>query len=342
MNEMMRAAVLEQFGQPLHVKKVPRPEPGPGEALVKICASGLCMTDVHIAEGMIASVKLPYIPGHEMAGIVERLGDGTEGPAVGTHVICGIDIVCGHCRLCYGGRENLCRERVRIGFERNGSHAEYAVVPVRNLFPIAEKVPMEQACVIPDAVACMLHAITDIGQTVPGENALIYGVGGLGFQGIQILRHIGTSIYAASRTEAKLEEARKLGADATINTRQQDLVSEIRRLTNNEMMDVIFDLVGNQESTELLLNCLRPGGRIVAVAYAVPQFSGNYQELVIKEKQVLGIRGSTRQNMLDSIRMVEDGIIVPTITGSFSLEEINDALKILKENRGMGRNVIVL
>ena len=90
------------------------------------------------------------------------------------------------------------------------------------------------------------------------------------------------------------------------------------------------------------MNCLRPGGRIVAVAYAVPQFSGNYQELVIKEKQVLGIRGSTRQNMLDSIRMVEDGIIVPTITGSFSLEEINDALKILKENRGMGRNVIVL
>lgn len=106
------------------------------------------------------------------------------------------------------------------------------------------------------------------------------------------------------------------------------------------MVDVIFDLVGRQDTYGLLLICLRPGGRIVGVAYAAPQFAGNYQELVIKEKQILGLRGSTRQNMLDVIRMVETCVLVPAVTGEYRLEEINQALDDLRESKSLGRSVI--
>ena len=106
MKGTMKAAVLRQYGAPLLIDERPIPEPGPGEALVRVMASGLCMTDAHIQAGLIASVRLPYTPGHEMAGVVAALGAGFTGPAVGTHVVCGIDVTCGHCLLCRGKREN--------------------------------------------------------------------------------------------------------------------------------------------------------------------------------------------------------------------------------------------
>lgn len=338
----MKAAVLKQFGQPLVVEDCPIPTPGAGEALIRVMASGLCMTDCHIQEGMIASVRLPYVPGHEMAGIVEAYGPfaADERIPLGTHVVCGIDITCGHCTPCRTGRENLCRRRVRIGFERSGSHAEYAVVPVANLYPIAEHVPFAQACVIPDAVACMYHAIADIGCVRRGERAMIFGVGGLGLQGVQMLRHMGAEVIAVARSEAKLAEAQRLGAQHVIRNSGVELAEAISDLTGGEMADVIFDLVGKQDTYGLLLNCLRPGGRIVAMAYAAPQFAGNYQELVIKEKQILGLRGSTRQNMLDVIRMVETGVLVPAVTGEYRLTEINQALDDLRESKSLGRSVI--
>ena len=337
----MRAAILKEFGEPLVVEDIPVPDILPNEVLVKVKASGLCMTDVHIQQGIILTVTLPYIPGHEMAGVVVRVGDKVRNVTVGQHVVCGIDITCGGCPLCLKKRENLCLKRVRIGFERDGSHAEYAAVPADNLYPIDEKVPFEQACVIPDAVACMLHAIEDIGRVQPKERVLIHGVGGLGLQGVQILRHIGAEIFAAARTGRKLDMALELGADHIINTREQNLVDEIDRLTEGEMCDIVLDLVGQQDTVGEMLKCIRPGGRIVALAYAAPKFSGDYQEMVIKEKEILGLRGSTRKNMLDTIRMVEQGVLKPTVTGRYPLEEINQALEDLRESKGLGRNVIV-
>ena len=122
----MRAAVLKAFHEPLVVEELPLPEPDPDEVLVKVMASGLCLTDVHIQEGIIKSVRLPYTPGHEMAGIVVKLGQNVQdkGLYIGQHVVCGIDITCGKCPLCRMGRENLCVNRIRIGFERDGSHRE--------------------------------------------------------------------------------------------------------------------------------------------------------------------------------------------------------------------------
>ena len=337
----MKAAVLRAFGQPLSVEDVPAPIPGQGEALIQVMASGLCMTDCHIQDGIISSVRLPYIPGHEMAGIISAFGPNTEtlGLAVGDHVVCAIDITCGACPLCLWKRPNLCRSRIRIGFERNGSHAEYAAVPVKNLLPISNAIPFEQAAILPDAVACMYHAIKDSAQIQPGQWTLIFGTGGLGLQGVQLLKHFGARVIAAARTDAKLQLAKKLGADAIINTKQKNLVEEVLAITGGLGCDAAFDLVGDG-NLDPLMSCVHPGGKIAALAYSAPSFQGNFQELVIKEREIIGVRGSTMENLKDVIQLVEQGSIVPTVTESFSLEKINEALSYLRNSKGLGRSVI--
>lgn len=340
----MKAAVLREFHRPLLIEEKEIPVPAPGEVLVKVMASGLCLSDVHIQEGVIASVKLPYTPGHEMAGIVWQLGEDAareSGLTVGQHVVCGIDITCGKCALCRSGRENLCRERVRVGFERDGSHEEYAAVPWKNLHPISEEIPFEQASIIPDAVACMYNAIKRQGQVKQGDRVLFYGAGALGLQGVQIAKYLGAEVYAAARTQAKLDRALEFGADHVINTRERELLEEIEEITAGEQCDVIFDLVGNTDTIDYLLKCLRPGGKIVALAYAADHFTINCQELVIKEKEVVGIRGSTTQDLIDCIRLVEEKKIVPFVSATYRLEEINKALHELKNCNSIGRSAIL-
>jgi len=337
---MMKAAVLKAFGQPLVIEERPIPQPGPGEALVQIKASGLCASDLHIQDGMIPSVRLPLVPGHEMAGVVMALGRDTVGPRPGAHVVCAIDILCGQCRFCRTGRGNLCTGLVRIGFERDGSHEEYAVVPAGNLFPIDAGVPFAQAAVIPDAVACMYHALRTQGRVTAGDRVLILGVGGLGLQAVQLARYLGAEVYVTSRQEEKLRIAAALGADAGINTRRQDLYETVRTLTGNEMCDVVFDNIGSPDSVMDSLRVLRPGGRVVVAGYAAAEFTVNYQALVIKEKEIVGIRGSTREDLAESIRLVERGAVRPYIHKTYPLEDINLALQDLREGKNLGRTAL--
>lgn len=336
----MKAAVLRNFHQNLSIEEVEMPEPGYGEVLVKVRASGLCASDLHIIDGILPTVKLNYIPGHEMAGEVFKLGAGVSDWEIGQRVVASIDITCGHCKACLRGHSNRCSELKRIGFELNGSHEEYAVVPEGNLFSISDKIPFEQAAVIPDAVACMYHAIKNIGEITAGDKVLFLGVGGLGLQGVQIAKAFGAEVYATSRQDKKLELAAQFGADAVINTAGQDLSEEIKRITDGELCDVIFDNIGIQNSVDECLRLVRPGGKIIVVGYNDQEFTANYQELVIKEKEILGIRGSTKQDLVEAIQMIEKGIVTPYIYKTYPLDEINTALARLRNGETLGRTVV--
>lgn len=340
MTGKMKAAFLREFHNGLSIEETDIPSPGYGEVLVKVRASGLCASDLHIIDGILPSVKLNFTPGHEMAGEICEIGEGVDGFTIGQHVVTAIDVTCGHCKYCLTGHTNLCRSLRRIGFERNGSHEEYAVVPKDNLFPIDASIPFEQAAIIPDAVVCMYHAIKNKGQVTAGDKVLILGVGGLGIQGIQIAKYFGAEVYATSRQDKKLEIAKQFGADAVINTAKVDLIEEIERLTHGEQCDVIFDNIGLKSSIEDCLKILRPGGKIIVVGYNDPTFEANYQELVIKEKEIIGIRGSSRADLLEAIQLVEKGIIKPHIYKTYRLEEINEALEQLRSGASLGRTVV--
>lgn len=336
----MKAAVLRAFHQPLSIEELPIPEPGEGEVLAKILACGLCASDLHIADGMIDSVRLPYTPGHEICGEIVALGDGVEEFAPGTRFVAGIDLICGHCRFCRSGRGNLCTSRVRLGFERDGGQAQYCAIPAQCVFPISPHVPPEQAAVVPDAVACMYHAMRQ-GNVGPDSVICITGVGGLGLQGIQIAKHLGAVVIATSRKDAKLALAEQMGADYTVNTSRSQLSEEVARMTGGGLCDVVFDNIGSAGSVDQSLKLLRRGGKVIVVGYNEPRFSVDYMDLVINEKEIIGIRGSTREELREVIRLVEEGIITPYIHRTYPLTDIVEALDSLRAGEAMGRTVVL-
>ena len=340
MPDTMKAAVLEAYKKPLVIKNVPYPKPGPGEVTIKILASGLCASDLHLQDGMIPSSHVPYIPGHEMVGEIFELGEGVD-RRIGERVLGFIDTTCGVCRLCTSGRANLCMHLKRLGFEMDGSHARYCRLPARNAVPISREIPVEKVAVIPDAVACMYHAIKAKGQVRAGDRVLILGVGGLGIQGIQILKHFGAEVYVTSRQDRKLEIAASFGADVCINTGRQDLYEEIRKATNGEMCDVVLDNIGISGTIEDSLRVLRPAGKVVVIGYAEPEFTAVYQHIMLKEKEIIGCRASNLHELKEAVRLVEQGVIDPYIYRTYPFEEINQALDDLRAGKALGRTVLV-
>lgn len=338
---LMTAAILKKFESDLELTQVEVPVPKDGEVLVRVTASGLCGSDLHIQDGKIKSVPLPHIPGHELAGIVEEVGGGVTGFKKGDHVVSAIDVTCGVCRFCRTGRGNLCRGLKRIGFELQGSHAEFAVVPEGNLFLIDKNLPPEKAAVIPDAVSCMYHSIKTQGNVRAGDRILILGIGGLGIQGVQIGKYFGAEVFCTSRQDAKLEIAKKFGADHGINTKRQDLKEEIIRLTNGEMCDVVFDNIGIESSVQQSLEVVRPGGKVVVVGYIDQTFTADIQDVMINEKEIIGIRASNRQDLFEAIRLVEKGVIDPYVYSVMPLTEINAALARLRAGESLGRTVLI-
>ena len=187
--------------------------PGPGEVLVKVRASGLCVSDIHIQDGKVGTVHLPYTPGHEMAGVIVAVGKGVDPARIGEHISAAIDIICGECEFCRTGRTNLCRSLVRIGFERDGSHEEYCVIPAKNAFTVAPTIPFEEITGIPDAVGCMYNGLKNQAKLGIGQTLLILGVGGLGMNAIQIAKLMGATVGQGNVAMDAARCAKRLGAE---------------------------------------------------------------------------------------------------------------------------------
>lgn len=336
----MKAAVLKEFNKPLVIEEKEIPKPQKGEVLIKIKASGLCVSDIHIQDGIINTVKLPYTPGHEMAGVVEELGENVTGLEIGDHVTASIDLICNRCRFCLSGMTNLCKSLIRIGFEKDGSHAEYCVVPAENVFRVNKDIPFEQVAILTDAVGCMYNAIRNKANVKPGDHVLILGTGGLGMNAIQIAKVFGAQVYATSRQEDKIQLSVEMGADAAINTRNQDLYEEIVKITNGEMCDVVIDNIGIKTSINDAINLIRPGGKVIISGYNDPYFEANYQNMMKYEKEIIGMRGLRRIDIIEVIKLVEQKKIVPYVYKTVEFEKINDALDEMREGKAKGRVVI--
>ena len=336
----MKAAILKTFGQPLSIEEVAVPHPAEGEALVKVMASGLCATDIHIRDGIVPTVKLPHVPGHELAGIVEEVGPNTSRELIGKRIVAYIDVTCKKCRYCLSNRPNLCTSLVRIGFERDGSHQQYCVLPLENLIPIQEHIPFEQAAVAPDAVACMQHAIKNQGQVHAGQWVCFMGTGGIGLQGVQIAKHMGAKVIATARTQKRLDIALELGADYVVNTKNENLYEAVRDITNGDFCDVVFDLIGIEDSVDWAAHICSRGGKVILAAYTVPTFRVNYQEIVIREKELIGIRGATRQALEESMDLIGKGIITPFIYKTIPFDQINEGLQDVEDGKALGRIVV--
>ncbi|HKS46907.1 MAG TPA: alcohol dehydrogenase AdhP [Amycolatopsis sp.] len=294
----MKAAVVPEFNAKLEIRDLPVPEPGPGQVLVRMVASGICHTDIHAAHGdWPVKPNPPFVPGHEGIGVVEKPGQGATLHSVGDRVaIAWLGSACGHCSYCVSGWETLCESQRNSGYSVDGAYAEYAVADDRFVVSVPDEVSSLDAAPLTCAGVTTFKAVK-VSRLQPGETAVVFGIGGLGHLAVQYARIFGAKVIAVDLEDEKLRLATSLGADHVINARTADPVEAIRDLGG---ADVAVALAVAPKPFEQALSSLRRGGRLVCVALpadgtmSVPIF-----DMVLGGKSVIGSIVGTRQDLAD-------------------------------------------
>ena len=260
----MKAAVVHDFSKPLAIDEVPRPEPGPGEIVVRIETSGLCHTDIHAAHGdWPVKPNPPFIPGHEGVGIVETLGAGVTGVAVGDRVaLPWLGYACGSCEYCGTGWETLCEQQRNTGYSIDGGYAEYAKASAAYVAKVPDGVDPLDAAPLTCAGVTTYKAVKVSGAR-PGALVAVFGIGGLGHLALQYAKIFGATVVAVDVVEEKLALARELGADHTVNALTEDPVQAIKALGGAH---AAISVAVAPKAFEQAYGSLRRGGTLVFVA----------------------------------------------------------------------------
>jgi propanol-preferring alcohol dehydrogenase len=338
--ETMKAAVVEKFGEPLVVREVPIPTPGPGQALVEVFATGVCHTDLHAADGdWPIKPALPLIPGHEGTGIVAALGSGVthlkEGDRVG---IAWLHNACGHCDYCLSGWETLCAGQQNSGYSVNGTFAEYALGQADYLGRIPTNLSFVDAAPILCAGVTTYKGLKMTGAQ-PGEWVVISGVGGLGHVAIQYAKAMGLHVAAVDLGPEKMALARKLGAEITIDAKTQDPSKQIQKQiggAHGVLVTAVSPLAFNQA-----VKMLRRGGTCVLNGLPPGEFPVSIFDVVLNGYTIRGSIVGTRLDLEESLAFAAEGKVKATIE-TLPLESINDVFSRLKKGQVNGRVVLSL
>ncbi|MET4432955.1 alcohol dehydrogenase catalytic domain-containing protein [Mycolicibacterium sp. 624] len=335
----MRAAVLEQFTDPLNVTSLPDPSPRQGQVVIRVRAAGVCRTDIKIIDGGVPSVSTPRIIGHEPAGEVVALGADVTEASIGDRVFVSPDVTCGQCAYCRDGMYNYCAQLRRLGFELDGALAEYMVAPVTSLIPLSEEISYEVGATLPDAVGASYHAVVSRAQVRPAETVVINGLGGLGLCAVQIAALCGARVIAVARNAERRLLAEKLGAARTLDPRE-DLIGQLTSLTSGLGVHSFLDFVGTSDSLDQAVRACRKGGRVVIVGYIAPELRTAPVDLVYREVSIVGSRSSTHAELAAAARLVAEGRITPLIGQTRELVDVNDAIALLRAGSVIGRIVV--
>ncbi len=347
----MQAVVLREYGPPSNLKweTVPTPEPGPGEALLRVGAVSVDLFSIEFRNGRALPVDLPRIMGHGPAGEVAGLGPGVEGLTTGQRVVVCNNISCGVCKYCRLGRETLCQNLMdhrggMIGAHRDGGYAEYVALPARNLLPLPETISFEEACLIPNTIAPILKACTGRGRLRLGENVLVVGAGGgMGLHAVQMAHACGGRVLAAIRSDRTMDAAREAGASEVFSTDECDMAEEARRCTSGLGADVVLDFVATRETLAASIASLAPAGRLVIMGY-FPR--GGVLEIptwvFTEEVDVTGNRSAGREDVADAVSLVQNGRIAPVVGQVFPLKEAASAHAAVEAREIVGRAVLAV
>jgi propanol-preferring alcohol dehydrogenase len=343
----MKAVQLTGWKQDAELREVPRPDPGPGEVLVRIGGAGACHSDMHLMYDFDPGL-LPWGPpftlGHENAGWVEATGPGVHGVDVGEPVAVYGAWGCGRCRRCVAGLENYCERPAEVGpsggLGRNGGMAPFMLVPdARWLVPLGELDPAD-AAPLTDAGLTPYHAIKrSLLLLVPGANAVIIGVGGLGHLAIQILRALSpATIIAVDQRADALALAGELGADHTVEA-GADAAIRVRELTGGGGADVVIDLVGADTTLALGASVVRPLGHLTIVGIAGGTLPVSFFSIAYEASVATTYWGSLPE-LVEVIALASSGRIRPRVH-RFTLDDALDAYAAMRSGALEGRAVIV-
>lgn len=360
-----RAAVLYEHDSPLVIEEVEVDPPQSGEVLVRMAASGVCHSDLHMLKG-IHPAPLPAILGHEGAGVVEEVGPGVSNLSPGDHVILSWLPYCGHCRMCARGRPNVCENVAwselgtmadgTVRFHRSGerihhyiatsSFAELSVVPAQTAIHVDPSLPLTELSLMGCAVATGVGAVLNTARVRPGETVAVVGCGGVGLNCVQgaALVNAGT-IVAVDAEPRKLELARELGATHTVDASKEPVVEAVKDLTGGGV-DHSFEAIGNPATIETAIQLVGRGGQAILIGMAPPEVRVPFDALNVTFEEI-SIRGCWYGSIrppVDFPLLVElyrsGKLRLDSMISTCKLEEVNDAFQAMEAGE-VARSVIV-
>ena len=332
----MKAMVLEEYGpiegSPLKLRELPEPLPGPGEVRVQVRACAICRTDLHVIEKELPPAKLPVIPGHQVVGVVDALGEGCRRLKVGQRVgIAWLRRTCGRCRFCRAGRENLCENSRFSGYHEDGGYATAAVVPEEFAYEIPEVFTDHDAAPLLCA-GIIGYAALRRSQLPDGGKLGIYGFGSSAHVVIQIALHRGCEVFVVSRGESHRQLARQMGA-VWVGRSAKEMPVKVDSA-------IIFAPAG--ELVPPALEKLEKGGTLaLAGIYMTPIPQMDYEKHLFYERNIRSVTANTRQ---DGRELLAEAARIPIRphTTAYPLADANRALQDLKADRINGTGVLVM
>ena len=335
----MKAAVVREFGKPLLIEDVPVPSPGSGEVLVQVKACGVCHTDLHAATGdWPVKPSLPFIPGHEAAGIVVALGDGVTERQIGDAVgVPWLHDACMRCEYCETGWETLCEKQHNTGYSCNGGFAEYVVASA----PFAARLPADVDFVAIAPILCAgVTTYKGLKETEarPGEWVAISGIGGLGNVAIQYAKAMGLNVVAIDIAPDKLELARRSGADVAVDARSANAVADVIEATKGGANGILVTAVSPPAFAQAL-QMVRRKGTVSLVGLPPGEFATPIFDVVLKRITVRGSIVGTRRDLDEAIAFATSGKVHSQITKA-RLDDINDIFDRLAHGKIEGRMVL--
>ena len=337
----MNAAVLEDVGR-LRLRRVRRPEPGPGEVVLKIEANTICGTDLRIVSGAkTAGVRPGVILGHEFAGRVAAVGDGVAGVPVGAQATCSLVVGCLRCAACQSGREHLCENLILFGYELDGGLAEYLLVPRvamehGNLVVVERELPATTLA-LAEPVSCCLNGARQV-AVAPGETVVVLGAGPIGLLHIALARLAGATIFATGRP-GRLEAALSLGATEAFDLTGDALTREIMQRTGGRGADVVIVAVGDLSLVNQALELAAFGGRVNYFAGFPKGSAATMDPNLIHYRELLVSGGSNarRADVARAVGLLSSGAldVGSMVTHQFPLSELDEAMAAVRQRRGL-------
>lgn len=349
----MKSAKIIEVNQPLQIEETKTPKPKGSQVLVKVQSSGVCHSDIHLWEGGYEGpqgqflkttdrgVKYPLTPGHEIAGVVDSLGEQTEGFAKNEKVLVYPWIGEGLCPACRTGEENLCDKPRSLGIYNDGGYAEYVLVPsYKYLIRLGDEIDTDTSAPLSCSALTAYGAVKN-GNLTPNDNVVIVGTGGLGLMAIQLAKAMtGSRIIALDRDDKKLKAAKENGADDIINSQKEDAVKAVMELTGRMGADAVIDFVNASSTVESDLNFLRRRAKLVLVGLFGGELKLNLITMPTRSYKLIGSYTGSMNDLIELVSLAKRDIIKPIISNRFKLDEATKALKMLRDGKILGRGVI--
>lgn len=292
MSNMMKALVKARPEEGLWMERVPVPEIGPNDVLIKVKKTSICGTDVHIWNWDAwaqKTVPVPLIVGHEFFGEVVEVGSAVSEYHIGQRVSGEGHIVCGHCRNCRAGRGHLCRNTLGVGVHRPGAFAEYIALPQFNVVAIPDDVPDDIATIF-DPLGNAVH--TALSFDLVGEDVLVTGAGPIGIMGALVAQCVGArKVVITDINPDRLQLAKRLGVQHAVNTRDERLTDVMKRLNMTEGFDVGLEMSGAAAAFREMIDVMNNGGKIAILGIAPAAFEIDWNKVIFKMLHLKGIYG---------------------------------------------------